>query len=184
VIAVFHLLAAGLFFLARTTPLGAALPFLAGYDIFAVYVLFLAFFRSAREGTLCVTALAAVLDLVSSAPFGLHVLFYAVEFAVARRLLLYIEARNVFFLALAVLVSVCAGDVLFFGFATVMGGRAPEYPLLFQRLGHGAAHAVTTGWAVPLVLDGGARRWEVFWAARFAKDANGRARLDTGLPPL
>jgi len=102
------------------------------YDLLIPFVIYLGFFRPARESILFILVLGFLMDNLSGAPFGLYVTTYFWLFIVVKLVIRYLHLGNNILLLFIVAAGVLMENIIFIASGS-MSGSDSQFPAIAIR---------------------------------------------------
>ena len=162
----FHILIGFCMVVFHTTIVPYLSLFTGCYDLLAVFVVYMGFFRSPREAIPFVLFFGMVMDVFSGGIFGLHATAYFWLYASTLGLTLFIRKNNMLLMPAIALFGVVFENMVMIGITALMDTGAVIPPTAVKVVIAQAVWAFFTGPVLIVAIKFVDDRWEKFAKAR------------------
>lgn len=142
-----------------------SLPGRGLFDLNALFVLYLAYFRPLREGAVFTCALGLAMDSLSAGPFGLHFVVYLFLFTIFRLAPSYLQVKNPLLLGLSSALAAGTQEIAL-AIPALAAGLGGALATLGHRLWAASLWAGVLGWPLLTALRAGSDKIAAWQEAR------------------
>jgi cell shape-determining protein MreD len=115
------------------------------YDLLIPFVIYLGFFRPARESILFILVLGFLMDNLSGGSFGLYITTYFWLFIIVKSVVKYVHKRNNIFLLFIVAAGVLMENIIFIASVSISGTDSQFFTITIRTVIFQILWAACTG---------------------------------------
>lgn len=132
------------------------------YDLLAIFVLYLGFFRSIRESIPIILFFGFIMDGLSGGPSGLYITAYFWLLVYVRWLIRYLQIGNIFLVSFVAVTGIFIQNLIFFSVFIISGSefKYPEY--IIKAVFSQVLWSMFTGPFFLLFFNYAHKKWEKF----------------------